>query len=102
MYLTNKPDRYNEIHQIQQYSPDDGAQKAKAKCRAFFDSLFSYIKLLDFYNVKIQFNAYSANHSWLGVFFTMIIIALPVLQLANMLHLTGTYQVYVSKDFLQP
>jgi hypothetical protein len=32
----------------------------------------------------------------------MMIIAFPVLQLANMLQLTGTYQVHISKDFLQP
>lgn len=32
----------------------------------------------------------------------MIIIAIPCIQLANFLQLTGTYEVHVSKDFLQP
>lgn len=59
-------------------------------------------RLLDFYGVKVQFNADSANHSWVGVIFTLIIIALPCLQLFNLLQLAGTNQVIVSKDFLQP
>jgi hypothetical protein len=104
MYLINNSERYNTLHQIQQYSSHDGAQKLapKTKCKSFLAAFAYYFKLLDFFNVKIQFNAHSANHSWLGVFFTMIIIALPCLQLANFLQLTGTYQVHISKDFLQP
>lgn len=47
-------------------------------------------------------NADSANHSWVGAFFTLIIIALPCLQLFNLLQLAGTNQVIVSRDFLQP
>jgi hypothetical protein len=60
-----------------------------------------FIKLFDFFSVKIQFNADSANHSWFGVLITALIIALPCLQLANRLQAAGKYQVYVSKDFEQ-
>lgn len=64
--------------------------------------VLQYLRLLDFYSVKISFNADSVNHSWIGVLFTLIIIGLPCIQLANLLQLSNTYQVYVSKDFLQP
>ena len=60
-----------------------------------------FIKLFDFFSVKIQFNADSANHSWFGVLITAVIIALPCLQLANRLQAAGKYQVWVSKDFQQ-
>ena len=69
--------------------------------KIFFNKVLYLIKLFDFFSVKIQFNAESANHSWFGVLITAIIIALPCLQLANRLQLAGSYQVYVSKDFQQ-
>lgn len=59
-------------------------------------------RLFDFYGVKVQFNADSANHSWVGVLFTLIIVALPILQLFNLLQLAGTHQVIVARDFMQP
>jgi hypothetical protein len=58
--------------------------------------------MLDFYSVKIQFNAESASHSLIGVLFTFVIIALPCIQIANLLNLRGTAQVFVSYDFQQP
>lgn len=55
--------------------------------------------MLDIFKVKVSFNGGSANHSWVGVFFTLLIIALPFLQVGNMLHSSNIPQVYISRDF---
>ena len=62
----------------------------------------SLCRCFDFYSVKIQSNAGIAKSSPCGLIFTILIIACVCLQVFNMIQLSGTYQVFTSKDFLQP
>lgn len=103
MHVTNNMRLYDTVKDFEQYKSEDSPNHYKKTTRAelICNKLIYYLKFLDFYGVKIQFNAGSQNSSWIGVLFTLIIIALPCIQMANLLQLAGTYQVYVSKDFLQ-